>query len=133
MHAYCCPLHASEPSSALLAEASNGPEAGDQSQRQPKRGAVVGWLRDLMREAEPPLDGYGELARRALAHAEWPADTQPQWRSLAALFSKLDRNIELEWLADREAVQRTLSLVLGCALSDVQRVLASVSEPNPAG
>ena len=44
--------------------------------------------------AVPSIDGYGELARRALAHPEWPTDTQPRARSLAALFSKLDRGIE---------------------------------------
>ena len=66
----------------------------------------MGWLRDLMGAMAPPIDGYGELARRALAHPEWPADTQPQARSLAALFSKLDRGIEIEWLADRDAAQR---------------------------
>lgn len=92
----------------------------------------MGWLRDLMRSCDPPLTGYGELARRALAHPEWPADTQPQWRSLAALFSKLDRGIELEWLADRAGAQRALALVLGCQLSEVQRPLAAVTQADAA-
>src|SRR5688572_24506730 len=77
-----------------------------------------------MGSARPPIQGYGDLARRALAHSEWPGDTRPQPRSLAALFSKLDRSIELEWLAEREAVQRTLCLVLGCPLEAVHQVLA---------
>jgi hypothetical protein len=83
----------------------------------------MGWLRDLMGALSPPIDGYGELARRALAHPEWPADTQPQARSLAALFSKLDRGIEIEWLADRDAAQRALALVLGCPIETVRRAV----------
>lgn len=83
----------------------------------------MGWLRDLMGAASPPVDGYGELARRALAHPDWPADTQPQVRSLAALFSKLDRGIEIEWLADRDAAQRALALVLGCGVDAIRRAV----------
>src|SRR5262245_52695672 len=87
-----------------------------------------------MRSAPAPLDGYGDLARRCLAHAEWPSDTQPQPRSLAALFSKLDRCIELEWLADRDAVQRTLALILACPLETIQKVLTPLSDPaNTSG
>jgi hypothetical protein len=81
----------------------------------------VGWLRELMAVAQPPIEGYGELARRALARAEWPADTQPQARSLAALLSKLDRGIELEWLADRDLAQQALARVLGCPIETVRR------------
>lgn len=81
----------------------------------------MGWLRELMASASPQVEGYGELARRALGHSEWPADTRPQPRSLAALFSKLDRAIELEWLAEREAVQRTLALVLGCPVELIRK------------
>ena len=91
-------------------------------------GRRLGWLRELMEVSDPEIDGYGELARRALAHSEWPADTQPRERSLAALFSKLDRGIELEWLADRDAVQRVLALVLGCPVESVRRAVA----PDPA-
>jgi hypothetical protein len=50
---------------------------------------------------------------------------------LAALFSKLDRNIELEWLADRGAVQRTLALVLGCPIEWVRR--AVTPDPDELG
>jgi hypothetical protein len=84
----------------------------------------MGWLRELMDAAAPAVDGYGELARRVLVHPEWPADSQPRARSLAALFSKLDRGIELEWLADRDAAQRALALVLGCPLETVRRAVA---------
>ncbi len=93
----------------------------------------MGWLRSLMSSADPPVRGYGELARRSLAHPEWPAETRPQPRSLAALLSKLDRGIELEWLADRDAVQRTLALALGCPLESVQKELRRTSEAAPSG
>jgi hypothetical protein len=91
----------------------------------------VGWLRELMQLSSPPIDGYGELARRVLAHPEWPLDTQPQARSLAALFSKLDRRIELEWLADRDAAQRCLALVLGCPIELVRSAVAPDPENHP--
>ena len=83
----------------------------------------MGWLRELMASTSPQVEGYGELARRALGHSEWPADTQPQARSLAALFSKLDRGIELEWLAEREAVQRTLALILACPVELIRNAV----------
>lgn len=85
-----------------------------------------------MEVSSPPIEGYGELARRALAHPEWPSDTQPAARSLAALFSKLDRGIELDWLADRGAVQRTLALVLGCPVEWVRRAVASEPDEAPS-
>ena len=93
----------------------------------------MGWLRDLMQSAAPPVDGYGELARQVLLHPEWPADTQPQPRSLAALFSKLDRGIELEWLADRAAVQRTLALTLSCPLETLRRQVEPKAGLYPGG
>lgn len=83
----------------------------------------MGWLRELMASGAPPVDGYGELARRALAHPDWPLDTQPQARSLAALFSKLDRGIELEWLADRLAAQRALAAILDCPIDTIRRAV----------
>ncbi len=88
----------------------------------------MGWLRELMSSAEPPVTGYGELARRTLQHPDWPDDTRPQPRSLAALFSKLDRSQELEWLAERDAVQRALALTLGCSLEAVRGPLEAVLE-----
>ncbi|MEO8183056.1 MAG: hypothetical protein ABI895_29845, partial [Deltaproteobacteria bacterium] len=88
----------------------------------------MGWLRELMASAEPAVGGYGELARLTLQHPEWPEDTRPQPRSLAALYSKLDRNQELEWLAEREAVQRALALTLGCSLEALRGPLEAVLE-----
>ena len=72
----------------------------------------MGWLRDLMAATEPKLRSYGELARQCLEHADWPRDIQPQARSLASLFSKFDRGIEVEWLDDRPEVQVVLADVL---------------------
>jgi hypothetical protein len=87
-----------------------------------------------LRLANPPISGYGELARLVLQHPEWPADTRPQPRSLAALLSKLDRGIELEWLADRDAVQHVLALTLGCSLDAIRAELGAHAsrEGNPA-
>ncbi len=72
----------------------------------------MGWLRDLMTASEPKLQSYGELARRCLEHESWPVDIQPQARSLASLYSKFDRGIEVEWLHDRPEVQVVLAQVL---------------------
>jgi hypothetical protein len=55
----------------------------------------MGWLRDLMTGAKPPVRSYGELARSVLKTRHWPDSPKPQPRSLAALFSKLDRQQEL--------------------------------------
>src|SRR5690606_3921460 len=76
------------------------------------KGHLMGWLRDLMAATEPKLKSYGELARRCLEHETWPLDIQPQARSLASLFSKFDRGIEVEWLHDRPEVQVVLAHVL---------------------
>lgn len=91
----------------------------------------MGWLKELMRDAQPAVSGYGQLARMALEHSEWPDDTRPKPRSLAALFSKLDRGLELEWLVDRPAVQQCLSLVLGAPLAAVQQPLAARPTVGP--
>lgn len=82
----------------------------------------MGWLRELMRSADPPVRSFGELARAAVASDEWPATVQSQPRSLAALFSKLDREQELEWLADRTDVQHVLAERLGCPVADLRRL-----------
>jgi hypothetical protein len=84
----------------------------------------MGWLRELMAEAAPPVRSYGQLARAAIAHPAWPVDTRPQARSLASLFSKLDRNQELDWLADRPAAQAAIAEVLGTSLARVASALS---------
>ncbi len=76
-----------------------------------------------MQSGSTPISSYGELARRCLQAEEWPTEMQPKARSLAALFSKFDRSIELEWLADRPAVQRVLARVLECPLALVETSL----------
>lgn len=89
----------------------------------------MGWLRDLMEASVPPFRSFGALARRALESPDWPTGTSPQPRSLAALFSKLDRRIELEWLADRPAVQRVLAECLGRPLAEITGVLSPSANP----
>lgn len=89
----------------------------------------MGWLRDLMGASAPPFRSFGELARRALESSDWPAGTAPQARSLAALFSKLDRRIELEWLSDRPEVQRVLAQCLGRPLAEITAVLGPSTNP----
>lgn len=97
-------------------------------------GFPVGWLRDLMKAARPPVRSFGELARQALAHPDWPKGSVPQPRSLAALFSKLDRDQELDWLADRQGVQQILAQALGRPVNDIAaRVQLSVEPLSPEG
>lgn len=83
----------------------------------------------MMDASSPPFRSFGALARRALASPDWPAGTTPQARSLAALFSKLDRRIELEWLGDRPAVQRVLAECLGRPLAEITGVLSPSATP----
>ncbi len=80
----------------------------------------MGWLRDSMRQAPGAPRSFGSVARAALGHPEWPKDSRPQARSLAALLSKLDRGIELEWLADRPAVRQVLADVIGAPRSRIE-------------
>ncbi len=79
----------------------------------------MGWLRELMAAAQPPIRSFGALARAALESPGWPADTHIQPRSLATLLGKLDRDQELSWLADRSDVQQVLAEQLGCAPADL--------------
>ena len=79
----------------------------------------MGWLRQLMLESEPPIRSFGALARAALGSPLWPKDASVQPRSLAAVFSKLDRQVDLEWLTDRPTVQQVLVALLGCSPSEL--------------
>lgn len=92
----------------------------------------MGWLRDLMRSANPPVRSFGELAREALKAPDWPADCEIRERSLATLLSKLDRQEQLQWLADRPSVQRLLSRLLSAPTDALRRPLLAVS-PSQAG
>lgn len=83
----------------------------------------VGWLRDLMRLSEPAMPSFGRLAETCLEHTDWPGEVDLQPRSLATLFSKLDREIDLDWLRDRVDVQRVICRVLGRPLGDLRVAL----------
>jgi len=80
----------------------------------------MGWLRDLMDQSDSGCRSYGDLARAALESGDWPDESRMAERSLASIFSKLDRNLEADWLAERIGVQRVLSKVLGVPLDDVR-------------
>ncbi|MBN2191943.1 MAG: hypothetical protein JW751_03940 [Polyangiaceae bacterium] len=84
----------------------------------------MGWLRDLMAEAIPPVRSFGELARNALADPDWPSDNRPLPRSLEAILGKLDRNLELGWLGDRPAVRNALARALSCCPEDLDQAVA---------
>src|SRR5689334_19349209 len=86
----------------------------------------MGWLRDSMRQGRAPRRSFGAVARAALAHPAWPKESRPQPRSLAALFSKLDRGLELQWLADRPAVQAVLAEVIGAPPGLLEEVTGAV-------
>jgi hypothetical protein len=88
----------------------------------------VGWLKELMAAAQPPLGSFDRLARAALGSSSWPDDQVVKERSLAAILSKLDRGADLPWLADRPAVQAALAEALGCPVAD----LRSGAEPPQA-
>lgn len=81
------------------------------------------WIRDLIEETPGRQESLGAVARRALAHPSWPAESRPQARSLSALLSKLDRGLELDWLGDRPAVQQVLADVLGVPVSRIARIV----------
>jgi hypothetical protein len=93
----------------------------------------MGWLRQLMAQAEPPVRSFGALARAALGGGSWPGDARIEPRSLAALLSKLDRGIELDWLADRAAVQTALAKALGCAPAELKPPAARAARAAQAG
>jgi hypothetical protein len=79
----------------------------------------VGWLKELMAAAQPPVGSFDRLARATLGSSSWPGDQPIKERSLAAILSKLDRGADLPWLADRPAVQAALAEALGCPVADV--------------
>jgi hypothetical protein len=73
-----------------------------------------------MDQSDSGCRSYGDLARAALQSGDWPSESRMAERSLASIFSKLDRNQEADWLAERVGVQRALSKVLGVPLDDVR-------------
>ena len=91
----------------------------------------MGWLRDLMQQAPTPMRSLGDLSRSALRSGDWPSDTKMQARSLAALFSKLDRDQELDWLGDRPGAQVALAKALGASLDDIRARVRRRQEASP--
>ena len=83
----------------------------------------MGWIRDLMNKASRPIPSYDALARAVLASPAWGDAAKPQSRSMAAVFSKLDRGQDLDWLTDRVHVQLALADVLSCSLVDLRAPL----------
>ena len=79
----------------------------------------MGWLREYMNAAQPPVSSFGRLAHAALDHEQWP-DAAIKARSLATIFSKLDRGEQLDWLRDRLEVQHVLAELLGRPLADIR-------------
>jgi hypothetical protein len=90
----------------------------------------MGWLRDLMRAARPPVKSFDELASHCLNQANWPPEVAIQKRSLGALFGKLDRELELDWLSHRPSVQSVLAQVLGTTREAI--ILASTPSSSHA-
>lgn len=84
-----------------------------------------------MQQAPTPMRSLGDLSRSALRSGDWPADTKMQARSLAALFSKLDRGQELDWLGDRPGAQLALAKALGASLDDIRARVRKRQEETP--
>lgn len=90
----------------------------------------MGWLRDYMTAAQPPIPSFGRLAAACLDHPAWPVGLQPKERSLSTLFSKLDRKKDLDWLRERVDVQRVLAHILKRPLSDLRSTLGEETTPG---
>src|SRR5690349_12536704 len=85
----------------------------------------MGWLRDLMTTADPPVRSFEKLAAAASKTPDWPTNNRVQTRSLATLLGRLDRGQDLSWLADRHAVQVALARSLGVPLDEIRRALGA--------
>lgn len=83
----------------------------------------MGWLRDLMAGAAPPIRSMDGLAKLCLDASYWPESGRMQPRSLGAIFGKLDRGEELDWLAVRPEVQAALTKVVGADREAIQAAL----------
>jgi len=81
----------------------------------------MGWLRESMSQAG--LRSFGDLARRALAHPAWPADSKAQPRSLETILGRLDRREDLDWLADRPGIQQILAELIGLSVAEIRSIL----------
>jgi len=83
----------------------------------------MGWLRELV--GHSTFRSLDSLAKSCVTHPRWPTDVVVQPRSLGALLGKLDRQEELEWLANRPEIQAILAELLGASFTEVQRALPS--------
>src|SRR6186713_386061 len=91
----------------------------------------MGWLRDLMASANPRPRSFDELARSCVESADWPELARMAPRSLSALFSKLDRDENVGWLAGRPEVQLGLARVLGTTRETVRLALTPAKSAEP--
>ncbi len=66
------------------------------------------------------VPSFGALSRACLSHPSWPEQSKAQQRSLATMFSRFDRRMELDWLVERPAVQQILSELLRCPVGDLR-------------
>ncbi len=83
-----------------------------------------------MSAGDPPIPSYGRLAVQCLGHPAWPVELDLKERSLATLFSKMERGQDLDWLRDRLEVQQVLAEVLGRAVSDVRGAIGQSAHPT---
>jgi hypothetical protein len=92
----------------------------------------VGWLRDLILESPARVGGFDHLARVCLQSADWPATAKIGHRSLGAIFGRLDREENLEWLESRPGVQTELAKVLGVDRNVIQDLLGGGAKAGEA-
>jgi hypothetical protein len=73
--------------------------------------------------SDPPVRSLDRLAAECLNSDRWPESGRMQPRSLGAIFGKLDRDENLEWLASRPEVQSALAEVLRADPEAIQSAL----------
>ena len=83
-----------------------------------------------MLATQAPIRSFGELARLALESENWPEDLALKPRSLSSLFSKLDREIELDWLLDRPEIQEILAQLFERPVADIRAVIGPSQLPG---
>jgi hypothetical protein len=89
----------------------------------------MGWLREFMSQAGQR--SFGELARQALAHPDWPEDTRAQPRSLETILGRLDRSEDTDWLLERPGVQQVLASLLKVTVAEIRTILVGATGPRP--
>jgi hypothetical protein len=84
-----------------------------------------------MSASGPELKSFDRLAKRCLESASWPEGSRMEFRSLGALFGKLDRDEQLDWLAARPEVQAVLAEVVGSTRDSIAAALRPAERPTP--